>query len=210
MKISSGAKISKGTLKNSVKAIKEQDVLRSFSKDSSDRGIYVSLSYAPGSGKNTISRDSSFSETQYPQIVYVTINNIPRYRDNLELFSVQQRGQWLPYFRMESGGKIYQPAWNQLNGISGSGLSGTFSTASQALIWPDILKPAIGVNKNSGLPGSYAWFSGSQQSSVLWHPKMVSQDPSAAMLGEGPYMGAYGFSDYIVLQIQYHSNNYFP
>tara|TARA_R100000951_G_C2648192_1_gene183335 strand:+ start:793 stop:2361 length:1569 start_codon:yes stop_codon:yes gene_type:complete len=197
MKISSGAKISKSTLKRSVKAIKEQDVLRSFSKDSSDRGIYVSLSYAPGSGQNTISPNIYFYEPLYPQIIYVTINNIPRYRDNLELLSVSNQGQWLPYFRMEGGGKIYQPSYNNLNGISGSSTSTTFSMASQGLNWPNILRPAIGVDKNSGLPSGNAWFSGTNQSSgVLWHPKMVSQDPSAAMLGESPYMTS-GHANYV-------------
>lgn len=189
MKISSGAKISKSTLKRSVKAIKEQDVLRNFSKDSSDKGVYVSLSYAPGSGKNTISQSSFFYESQYPQIIYVTINNIPRYKGDRELFQVSQNGTWLPYFRMESGGKIYQPGWHYLNTTHGSNTGITFSMMGALEEVPNILTPAIGVDKNSGLPGGEAWFlRGSQGRGTMWHPKLVSQNPSAVMLGESPYM----------------------
>lgn len=199
MKISSGAKISKSTLKNSVKAIKEQDVLINFSKDSADKGVYVSIAYAPGSGKDHISTNDVYVENEI-QIINVTIHNIPRYNEfGSELFMIEQASM-TPYYRMQRDGKIYASGDGALAkqnlSFSIHSIDSTFSPGALA-VGPGsenytILRPAITVDEQTGLPElSNPWTSPRfPHKTQFWHPEMSSASPTSAIQGLYPAMGS--------------------
>lgn len=204
MRISSGAKISKSTLKRSVKAAKEQNILRGASRDSSNQGMYVSLSYAPGSGKPQ-------TNIEYQgQFIYVTIHNIPRFSGNEELFSIQPFANL--YYRIEPEGKMYEHPIN--NGEFGTHIqqkyanqfAGFTDTKRQYILeraraTPDFihqpysirgdnfLRPWVFVDEYSyGARFSGGYYQASPYRGELYHPKLVSQDPVAALNGTGVYM----------------------
>ena len=204
MKISSGAKISKGTLKRSVRAAKGQSILRGASKDSSKQGVYVSLSYAPGSGKPQTNTESE------GQFIYVTIHNIPRFSGNSELFNISPQANL--YYRIEPGGKTYEhPIGNGEFGIHiqqkyANSFAGITDNKRQYIMElqryaPDFIhqpysrlgdnfvRPWVFVESNGRYMHGYSFRSkAAPNKGTLYHPKLVSQDPVAALNGTGVYM----------------------
>jgi len=190
MKISSGTKISKGTLARSVKAIKSQDILRNFSKDSSDRGVYVSLSYAPGSGNPTTSEHLG-------QFIYVTIHNIPRFNGKAELWNVKPKANL--YYRQKPNGKIYTHAQgygeftatnttSNANFYAGRDLP-SFIFEPKSPRSKNFLRPWVKVDEDGYRGITYEkGYASPHKTDGLFHPKLVTEDWEAAIAGTGSYM----------------------
>ena len=191
MKISSGTKISKSTLSRSVRAATEQDVLRNLSKDSSEKGVYVSLSYAPGSGKPQLSGNGT------EQFILVTIHNIPRFKGGNEAISVSPRSNL--YYRIEPDGKTYSHSIGNgefssyavpsefVNSHPTLRLGPGFVNYPYSNRGPDFKRPWVTVDSSGRYTSDRSHYS-PLKSQGLFHPKMVSDAPNAVLDGTGVYI----------------------